>query len=350
MLTGGLGYSYNVTSTLPLTQTNLADYPVSPCGRDSTASSTAVEQPNQIGGLIVIAPERAEGGDRLHRPPGDRRGRALQQVPPGTRRLHRRRPSTAGSAMTARPAPGAIVRTRPAAAGRRTPPASSTRSTRAPSARQSSPGTPRHVGESFADVKFPGVLKECEGCHVRGTYDFSAAASQSALPNRLYRTVGAPASSTARPDTTITTYSRRELHGGHVGGPDRAGRLLAVAVHHRGCTQLRHRLQLQCRAHGGQLCTPDGTQCRNPAGRHGRGGPADLVNSPIATACFACHDSPLARSHMEINGGFDLRAAQHRAGARPRPAWSATTRVGSRTSRSCTRSSRSCRSGPGCGC
>ena len=28
MLTGGLGYSYNVTSTLPLTQTNLADYPV----------------------------------------------------------------------------------------------------------------------------------------------------------------------------------------------------------------------------------------------------------------------------------------------------------------------------------
>ena len=29
MLTGGLGYSYNVTSTLPLTQTNLQKYPVS---------------------------------------------------------------------------------------------------------------------------------------------------------------------------------------------------------------------------------------------------------------------------------------------------------------------------------
>ncbi len=27
-----------------------------------------------------------------------------------------------------------------------------------------------------------------------------------------------------------------------------------------------------------------------------------LVNSPIATACFACHDSALARAHMEVNG------------------------------------------------
>ena len=33
MLTGGLGYSYNVTSTLPLTQTNLADYPDRPLPR-----------------------------------------------------------------------------------------------------------------------------------------------------------------------------------------------------------------------------------------------------------------------------------------------------------------------------
>ena len=32
MLTGGMGYSYNATSTQPLTQTNLADYPVTPDG------------------------------------------------------------------------------------------------------------------------------------------------------------------------------------------------------------------------------------------------------------------------------------------------------------------------------
>jgi hypothetical protein len=31
--------------------------------------------------------------------------------------------------------------------------------------------------------------------------------------------------------------------------------------------------------------------------------PRTLVNSPTATACFACHDTDLARAHMEINGG-----------------------------------------------
>ena len=31
--------------------------------------------------------------------------------------------------------------------------------------------------------------------------------------------------------------------------------------------------------------------------------PTTLVNSPIATQCFACHDSTLARTHMEINNG-----------------------------------------------
>ena len=43
--------------------------------------------------------------------------------------------------------------------------------------------------ENFADVKYPGVLRQCETCHLPGTYDFSATASDSALPNRLYRSV-----------------------------------------------------------------------------------------------------------------------------------------------------------------
>ena len=47
MLTGGLGYSYSVTNTLPLTQTNVAGYPV---------SASPAGQANEIGGLIVVAP------------------------------------------------------------------------------------------------------------------------------------------------------------------------------------------------------------------------------------------------------------------------------------------------------
>ena len=29
----------------------------------------------------------------------------------------------------------------------------------------------------------------------------------------------------------------------------------------------------------------------------------DLVNSPIASACYYCHDSSAAASHMALNGG-----------------------------------------------
>ena len=52
MLTGGLGYSYNVISTLPLTQTNLPDYRRRVDGDDRPDR----RQPNKTGGLIVIAP------------------------------------------------------------------------------------------------------------------------------------------------------------------------------------------------------------------------------------------------------------------------------------------------------
>ena len=53
MLTGGLGYSYSVTSTLPLTQTNLAELPGD--ARHGDRGLTA-SMPNKTGGLIVIAP------------------------------------------------------------------------------------------------------------------------------------------------------------------------------------------------------------------------------------------------------------------------------------------------------
>jgi OmcA/MtrC family decaheme c-type cytochrome len=50
-------------------------------------------------------------------------------------------------------------------------------------------------------------------------------------------------------------------------------------------------------------CKPDGTVVSIPPGGTVEADTGTLVISPIATACFACHDSSLARSHMEINGG-----------------------------------------------
>ena len=67
MLTGGMGYSYNVSSTLPLTQTNVVGYPVPDGSNLVNASAT-----NKTGGLIVIVPNANKVGNRLHRPSSDR--------------------------------------------------------------------------------------------------------------------------------------------------------------------------------------------------------------------------------------------------------------------------------------
>ncbi len=89
MLTGGLGYSYNVHEHAAAD----ADQPGRLPGHGAATATGGADgqQPNKTGGLIVIAPNVAEGRHRLHRPPADRRRRALQQVPPGTRHVHRRR-------------------------------------------------------------------------------------------------------------------------------------------------------------------------------------------------------------------------------------------------------------------
>ncbi len=85
MLTGGMGYSYNVKTAQPLTQTNLAAYPT----RSRRNAGLYVGMPNATGGLIVIAPNASKVATGFHRTPCDRRGQALQLLPPGTRHVHR---------------------------------------------------------------------------------------------------------------------------------------------------------------------------------------------------------------------------------------------------------------------
>jgi len=56
----------------------------------------------------------------------------------------------------------------------------------------------------------------------------------------------------------------------------------------------------------------------------------NLVSSPIASSCFGCHDSTVAVSHMESNGGTLVRkfsTVATVAGGGTRPAIGATTAV-----------------------
>jgi len=116
----------------------------------------------------------------------------------------------------------------------------------------------------FAEVTYPGVLNNCEQCHVAGSYDFSASANAAAVPNLLWST-GATGTFTA----SVTNSPYVSLTGAYGAGysVSAAGAITAAAG-------------------------------------------ATLVSSPIAAACFSCHDAATTKAHMVANGGalYEARA------------------------------------------
>lgn len=296
MLTGGLGYSYNVRSTLPLTQTNLADYP--------TSAATAPGETNQIGGLIVIAPNvtrvatgytgrRAIVEDARCNKCHQELGVFTHETFHGGQRndaptcswCHNPNRTSSGWAADSTAYIHAIH-----AAAKRTKPFT---------------WHALSTTESFADIGFPGILKNCETCHLPGTYDFSASASASALPNRLYRTV-ATGIFRGTEGTTITTYSYSSATGTCVAGTSSAQTALGVfslSPYITALTNYGIGFSYNAGLTTANSCKPDGTLVANPAGGTVAADGTTLVNSPIATACFACHDGDLAKSHMQSNGG-----------------------------------------------
>lgn len=103
----------------------------------------------------------------------------------------------------------------------------------------------------FQDVTYPGVLKDCQQCHVAGSYDFSATANAAAAPNLLW-----------------TTEAKANMSN-----PTSAPSIgLSPWVTTLGNGQVDY--------------TND-----------------NLVSSPISSSCFGCHDSATALSHMQLNGG-----------------------------------------------
>src|SRR5678815_3467875 len=204
MLTGGVGYSYNCTSTLPLTQTNLAEYPVTA----PTSSVPCAASPTNVckqGGLIVIAPnvnKVATGFTGRRAIVEDKRCNACHQElgtftedafhagqrNDGSTCAWCHTPNRASSGWSA----DSVYFVHAIHAG----------------AKRSTEFTwhASTATSSFAEVKYPGVLNFCEGCHIPGAVNFENSASEAALPNRLYRTF-ATGSFSGHVGDTFTTYS-----------------------------------------------------------------------------------------------------------------------------------------------
>jgi OmcA/MtrC family decaheme c-type cytochrome len=256
MLTGGVGYSYNVSSTLPLTQTNVAGYPV-PDGSGLVNPSAT----NKTGGLIVVAPNSqkvASGYTGRRAIVEDKRCNACHQElgaftseafhggqrNDGTTCSWCHTPNRASSGWSADST--AFVHAIHAAAKRTVEynwhAVSDT--------------------EGFWQIHYPGVLARCEQCHLAGTYDFSASASAAAAPNKQFRTV---ASGTLSASVSLSPYVTAGTNYGS----------------------------------GFSFSAATGTITDAAA--------TTLVTSPTATVCTACHDSNEATAHMEMNGGSFYR-------------------------------------------
>jgi OmcA/MtrC family decaheme c-type cytochrome len=262
MLTGGLGYSYSPSSTLPLTQTNVAGYPA-PDG--SGLDNPAVANPT--GGLIVIAPNvtRVGTGFTARRSiVADARCNACHQEL-GTfteDAFHAGQRNDAASCSF-----GGCHTPNQGSSGWTADTAYITHAIHA-GAKRKVPFTWHSVSatDNFSKINYPGILARCEQCHLPGTYDFSNAASADAaglgadqIDKRPYRSVAYGTYNAA--DISLSPYVTP--------GVDYGVRFSFNAA----------------------------TGVSTPAAA------TTLVISPTMTACVACHDSNLAVSHMTLNGG-----------------------------------------------
>jgi OmcA/MtrC family decaheme c-type cytochrome len=258
MLTGGLGYTYGLTSTQPLTQSNLAAYPM---------SASPIVPSLKTGGLIVAVQDATKVAsgytgrrnivadglcDKCHEQLGVFTAESFHagQRNDGASCSWCHTPNRTSSAWSA---DSAYFVHAIHAGGKRSVPFTWHAAT---------------TTESFADVGYPGVLSNCESCHVAGSYDFSATASASAMLNRPYRTVGTGKYNGTASATALAAFS------------------LSPYVVADNVTD-----------YGAGFAFNASTGVTTPAAG------TTLVISPITAVCFACHDSSLAVSHMQSNGG-----------------------------------------------
>jgi OmcA/MtrC family decaheme c-type cytochrome len=130
-----------------------------------------------------------------------------------------------------------------------------------------------NAGAKFWEVGYPGLLKNCEQCHIAGMYDYSNTVYTSVVPNLLMTTAASGTiSATGFPiitglETVTSTSS-----------------VISPFV-------------TPGTAYGAAFVYTANNGASTPAAA------TTLVLSPISAACSGCHDSTIARAHMQSNGG-----------------------------------------------
>lgn len=253
MFTGGVGYTYALTSTPPMVQTNVPEYPWTP-GTGGTAQ----------GGISVPSPDvwKVATGYTGRRPIVDnakcKNCHGTLGVAPtfhaGARNdgptcsfCHNPNRTSSGWSAGSKYFIHAIH-----------------------GGRERTVNFTWHAeaaGPGFDEVAFPGTLNTCTTCHLPNTFDFTNATNLNAIPNMELTTV-ATGKYDSNPLTNSTFYT------------------LSPYITADNVTD-----------YGAGFSYNAATNVTTQAAG------STLVLSPITGACSACHDAPTAIAHMKQNGG-----------------------------------------------
>ena len=183
----------------------------------------------------------------------------------------------------------------------------------------------------FSEIGYPGVLANCEQCHLPNTYNFGATASADAagigadgIEKRLWRTV-ATGFYSGMAGATVRTFSGADCL---TFGTSSATKNIDVFTQPKAYGLMQDASGNAATPNTGTYygdgfrynagiaasnaaCTANGTVVpANPAQGIIQATPETLVMSATVAVCTGCHDSNLAISHMRVNGGsfYESRA------------------------------------------
>lgn len=271
-MTGGIGYSYNASSTPPLVQTNVAGYPYNVEGKKQ--GGLAVPAPNvwkvvsgtlPSGYLTQVSRRTIVSNQKCN----DCHGAIGVFTSKSYHAGQRNDAHTCSFCHTPnRVNNGWAVNTRDIIHGIHAAPKRSEKySYRAAD------------GIKFWHVEYPSPLNNCEACHVPGSYNFDVDKNEGEVPNILWSTAatGTWASPNAKGKTPFVIKTGDEV----VTAEDTVLAPYVAANTNYGA------------AFSYSATTGVTTQGANE----------NLVISPYVSACSACHDSKMAIAHMQSNGG-----------------------------------------------
>jgi OmcA/MtrC family decaheme c-type cytochrome len=308
MLTAGIGYTYGLETTQPLTQTDVPGYPYTPIvytGLDATGKYGLFTAPMGQGGVSVPAPNVYKAVASL--PAGFPTNAGSTTAGPAT--ATRRAIVTNAKCNDCHAALGVFTEKVYHAGQRNDAPTctfchnvnrinsgwavnikEAVHSIHAGGKRVNKFSWEAAAGDAYWNVTYPAILNNCEACHVPGSYDFSNSTNAAAVSDLLWSGVAAGAM------TTATSYSI--VTGNEVVAPTDSviSPWINPAINPNPGVVLP--LNTAYGANYGvtfSAATGAATVAQAAAGT--------LVTSPITAACAACHDTPIAVAHFRGNGG-----------------------------------------------